>query len=113
MHEMSLCEGIRRVVDSAADRPDVTRVTVVRLEIGRFAGVEKKAMSFAWDVVMRGSKAEGATLEMIDLPGRALCYDCMHEVEIDNRLDPCPDCGGGKLMPVSGDEMKIKDLEVV
>ncbi|MEC7299025.1 MAG: hydrogenase maturation nickel metallochaperone HypA, partial [Pseudomonadota bacterium] len=29
MHEMSLCEGIRRVVDQAADRPDVTRVTRV------------------------------------------------------------------------------------
>ena len=69
MHEMSLAEGIRRIVDSAADRPDVTRVTRVRLEIGRFAGVEKPALAFAWEVVMRGSKAEGATLEMLDLPG--------------------------------------------
>lgn len=86
MHEMALCEGIRRVVDQAADRPDVTRVTRVRLEMGRFAGVEKLALAFARDVVMRGSKAEGATLDMIDLPGRALCYDCMKDVEIEDRL---------------------------
>ncbi|KGM48046.1 hydrogenase maturation nickel metallochaperone HypA [Pseudooceanicola atlanticus] len=113
MHEMSLCEGIRRVVDQAADRPDVARVTRVRLEIGKFAGVEKHALSFAWEVVMRGSKAEGATLDMIDLPGKALCYDCMKEVEIEERLSPCPDCGGGKLLPQGGDEMQIKDMEVV
>lgn len=113
MHEMSLCEGIRRVVDHAAAGADVARVTRVRLEIGRFAGVEKSALSFAWEVVMRGSKAEGATLEMIDLPGQALCYDCMKTVEISDRLDPCPDCGGGKLLPQGGDEMRIKDMEVI
>jgi hydrogenase nickel incorporation protein HypA/HybF len=113
MHEMSLCEGIRRVVDQAASDPGIARVTRVRLEIGRFAGVEKPALEFAWDVVMRGSKAEGAALEMIDLPGRALCYDCMETVEIEQRLDPCPNCGGGKLMPDGGDEMRIKDMEVI
>ena len=113
MHEMSLCEGIRRVVDQAAAAPEINRVTRVRLEIGRFAGVEKPALEFAWEVVMRGSKAEGAALEMIDLPGRALCYDCMEAVEIDHRLDPCPTCGGGKLIPDGGDEMRIKDMEVI
>ncbi len=112
MHEMSLCEGIRRVVDQAAG-PEVSRVTRVRLEIGRFAGVEKDALRFAWEVVMRGSKAEGAALEMLDLPGQALCYDCMKTVEIAHRLDPCPDCGGGKLLPQGGDEMRIKDMEVI
>lgn len=112
MHEMSLCEGIRGVIEDQARAHKVSRITRVRLEIGRFAGVEKRALEFAFDVVMRGSVAEGATLVMIDLPGRAMCYDCMKEVGIDDRLDPCPDCGGGKLMPVAGDELRIKDLEV-
>ncbi|MEO1678584.1 MAG: hydrogenase maturation nickel metallochaperone HypA [Pseudomonadota bacterium] len=113
MHEMSLCEGIRRVVDQAAAAPEIERVTRVRLEIGRFAGVEKDALTFAWEVVMRGSKAEGAVLEMIDLPGRATCFDCLKTVVINDRLDPCPDCGGGRLLPEGGDEMQIKDMEIV
>ncbi len=113
MHEMSLCEGIRRVVDQAAAAPEIERVTKVRLEVGRFAGVEKDALTFAWEVVMRGSKAEGAALEMIDLPGRATCFDCVKTVDINDRLDPCPDCGGGRLLPEGGDEMRIKDMEIV
>jgi hydrogenase nickel incorporation protein HypA/HybF len=112
MHEMSLCEGMRNVIEDQARAHNVTKVTRVRVEIGRFAGVETDALQFAFDVVMRGSVAEGATLVTLDLPGKALCYDCMKEVEIQERLDPCPDCGGGKLMPQGGDEMRIKDLEV-
>lgn len=112
MHEMSLCEGIRDVIEDQARKHGVEKISKVRVEIGRFAGVETDALQFAFDIVMRGSVAEGAQLITIDLPGKALCYDCVKEVEIDQRLDPCPLCGGGKLMPQGGDEMKIKDLEV-
>ncbi|MBW4984965.1 hydrogenase maturation nickel metallochaperone HypA [Mameliella sp. CS4] len=112
MHEMSLCEGIRRVIEDQARKHNVARIRRVRVEIGRFAGVETGALHFAFDVVMRGSVAEGAELVTLELPGRAMCYDCMKEVEIMDRLDPCPTCGGGKLMPQGGDEMRIKDLEV-
>jgi hydrogenase nickel incorporation protein HypA/HybF len=113
MHEMSLCEGIRGVIEDQARAHSFARVTKLRLEIGRFAGVEKAALAFAFDVVMRGSPAEGAALEMDDLPGRALCYDCGQDVCLDDRFAPCPLCGGGRLMPSGGDEMRIKDMEVV
>ena len=88
MHEMSLAEGIREVIEDQARKHAFERVRRLRLEIGRFAGVEKEALAFAFDVVMRGSPAEGAMLEMIDLPGRALCYDCGELVELADRLDP-------------------------
>ncbi|MFV0359472.1 hydrogenase maturation nickel metallochaperone HypA [Tropicimonas sp.] len=112
MHEMALCEGIRNTVEQVAATHGATAVSLVRLEIGRFAGVEKPALEFAWEVVMRGSVAEGATLVMIDLPGKAMCYDCAREVELSARLDPCPECGGGRLLPTGGDEMRIRDMEV-
>ncbi len=111
MHEMSLCESIRKVVEAEARKHGVARVTRLRVEIGRFASVEKQALAFAFDVVMRGGPAEGAVLEMIDLPGRATCCDCGHEVEIAQRLDPCPDCGGERLLPTGGDELRIRDME--
>ncbi|KFE35469.1 hydrogenase maturation nickel metallochaperone HypA [Thioclava atlantica] len=113
MHEMSIAEGIRGVIENAAKANSFSRVTTLRLEIGRFAGVEKHALEFAFDVVMRGSPAEGAELQIIDIPGKALCYDCAETVEIEHRLDPCPNCGGGKLLAQGGEEMRIKDMEVL
>ncbi|MBW0157670.1 hydrogenase maturation nickel metallochaperone HypA [Sedimentimonas flavescens] len=113
MHEMSIAEGIRGIIEQSARQNGFDRVTRVRLEIGRFAGVETGALSFAFEVVMRGCAAEGAALEIIELPGRALCYDCGETVEIADRFDPCPNCGGGKLLARGGDEMRIKDMEVL
>ena len=112
MHELSLVEGIRSIVEDQARVHGFSRVTRLRLEIGAFAGVEKAALTFAWDVAMKGSIAEGAELEMLDLPGLAMCYDCMKTVEIGDRLALCPLCGGGKLIPQGGDEMRVKDMEV-
>jgi len=113
MHEISLCEGIRGVIEDQMRTQKIAQVRKVRLEIGRFSCVEKSALGFAFDVVMKGTVAEGAELILLDMPGRAMCYDCLHEVELDDRLAACPDCGGDKLMPVAGDEMRIKNLEVV
>lgn len=113
MHEMSLVEGIRAIVLDQAAVHGFARVTRLRLEIGRFAGVEKAALSFAWDVAMLGTPAAGAVLEMIDLPASALCFDCDKTVAIDDRLAPCPLCGGGRLLPEGGDDLRIKDMEVL
>ena len=112
MHEMSIAEGIRGIVDEAACAHQVHRISKITLEIGCFAGVEPAALLFAFDVVMRGSAAEGAICEIIALPARASCYDCGERVEITERLALCPLCGGGKLLADGGDEMRIKEMEV-
>ena len=113
MHEMSIVEGIRSVIEDAAAANGFSRVTVVRLEIGQLAGVERRALEFAFDVVLRGSVAEGASLQIFDIPGQASCFDCGKTVEIAHRLDLCPECGGTRLLVQGGEEMRIKDLEVL
>ncbi|HFB2047903.1 MAG: hydrogenase maturation nickel metallochaperone HypA [Hyphomicrobiaceae bacterium] len=113
MHEMSLCEGIREVIETQVAAHSITKINTVRLEIGCFASVDKHALAFAFDVVMHGSIADGAKLEIIDIPGRAMCFNCAKEVELDDRLNPCPLCGSGRLVPTGGGEIRVKDLEVV
>ena len=113
MHEMALCESILDAIEGAAAREGFARVTAVRLEIGRFAGVETDALRFGFDVVTRGSVAEGAALIVIDQPGIGACFDCGAVSEIDDRLAPCPACGSARLAPSGGDALRIKDLEVV
>ncbi len=113
MHEVSICEGILGVIEDQARTHGFTAVRRITLEIGAFAGVEQAALRFGFDAVMRGSVAEGALLEIIDLPGRARCYDCEDVVDIMDRLACCPRCGGERLLPEGGGEMRIKDMEVV
>jgi hydrogenase nickel incorporation protein HypA/HybF len=112
MHEMSLCEGVLRVLQEQAVSQGYSRVKCVWLEIGALSGVEPEAMCFSFDAVMRGSLADSARLEIIHLPGMAWCMQCSKPVQVAARYEPCPDCGSYQLQVTGGDEMRIKELEV-
>ncbi|GAB4064013.1 hydrogenase maturation nickel metallochaperone HypA [Ancylobacter sonchi] len=113
MHEMALCESLLDSLRDAARAHGFAKVTKVRLVVGPFAGVEVEALRFGFDVVMRGSLAEDARLEILDEPGTAWCFDCNETVGLPDRLSPCPACGGERLRPNGGTDMRIKDLEVM
>jgi len=113
VHEMSLCEGVLRVIEEQATAQEFNKVRTVWLEVGALAGVEVEALRFGFDVVMKESVAEGVRLEVIDVPGQAWCMQCMKNVLIDQRFDPCPDCGGYQLQVNGGEELRIKELEVI
>jgi hydrogenase nickel incorporation protein HypA/HybF len=116
MHEMSLAEGVLGVVEDAlAAQPaggprEVVRT--VRLEIGRLAAVELEALRFAFDVVRRGTVADGAALEVIEVPGAAWCMKCCDTVAIAQRGEGCPLCGSHQLQVTAGDELRVKDIEL-
>ena len=112
MHEISLCEGVLQVMLESAQREGYTRVKTVWLEIGELSGVETEAMLFSFDVVTKGSLADNAQLEIIDVPGEAWCMKCEKTVEVKQRFAECPQCGSYQLQVTGGDEMRIKELEV-
>ena len=112
MHEMSLAEGVLQILEDAARTQSFQRVKTVWLEIGRLSSVEPEAMRFCFDAVTRGSLADGARLEIIDVPGSGRCLACGAQVEIAAVYDPCPICGDYPVQPTGGTEMRVKELEV-
>ena len=112
MHEMSLCEGILQILDDNAKSQGFERVKTVWLEVGGLSGVDLDALRFCFDAVTRGSLADNAKLEVIQVPGAAWCMKCSKQVRVDKRFDACPDCGSFQLQVIGGEEMKIKELEV-
>lgn len=113
MHEMSLAEGVMQIVEDSASREGFSSVRAVRLEIGELAGVEIDALRFCFDVVTRGTVADGARLEIERTSGAAWCMRCAKTVPVAARLDPCPECGTHQLQVCAGTEMRVKDLEVI
>lgn len=112
MHEMSLCEGVLQVIQEHAGRHGFSRVKTVWLEIGALSCVELDAMRFSFDAVTRGTLADHAMLEIIEVPGEAWCMQCAKTAPVKQRFDACPDCGSYQLQVTGGEEMKIKELEV-
>ncbi len=112
MHEMSLSQSMLEIIQEQAAVNGFQYVNIVRLEIGALSCVEPEALEFCFDSVSRGTVAEGATLEIVRVPGRAWCWNCSHLVEVERHGDPCPDCSRFEMQTRSGSEMKIKELEV-
>jgi hydrogenase nickel incorporation protein HypA/HybF len=112
MHEMALAEGMLEIVEATARREGASRVTNVRLEIGALSHVAPDALRFCFDVVTRGSLAEGATLDIDDVPGAAWCMPCGGTVPLAQVGDPCPRCGSFQLAVTSGDAMRVKDIAI-
>lgn len=111
MHEMSLAESVLGIIEDQARSQGFARVRTVWLEIGRLAAVEAEAMRFCFDAVTRGSIAEGAGLQIIDIPGSGRCLSCGKTIQLNERYDLCPDC----KLPVEitgGTELRVKELEV-
>lgn len=111
MHEISLCQSVLKIIEQQAVQQQYSRVKTVYLEVGRLAGVELEALCFGFDVVMKDSIADGAGLEIIEVAGQAFCNHCNNRVEVKQRFDACPKCGGA-LTIEKGEELRIKELEV-
>ncbi|WP_421849483.1 hydrogenase maturation nickel metallochaperone HypA [Oricola sp.] len=112
MHEMAMCRNILEIIEEQAAAQGFAKVKRISLEIGPLAGVEVEALKFGFDVVTRGSLADGATIDIIRPEARARCLDCGADMVIQQRYDPCPRCGSHRLQIASGDELRVKELEV-
>lgn len=99
------------LVGTVVDEVEADTVLAVRLEVGRLAGVDTDALRFCFDVCAAGTLLEGATLEIIDHPGRGRCRVCNAELSLEAVPFSCP-CGSFDVSIVSGQELRIFDVEV-
>ncbi len=112
MHELSLLEGLVQSLEAEARDRGFSRIRRIRLEVGRLSSVEVEALRFAFEPATEGTLAEGAELEILEVPAKGTCRDCGAEVEVEARFDFCPACGTGFVAVTGGTELRVKDLDV-
>ncbi|MEO1089527.1 MAG: hydrogenase maturation nickel metallochaperone HypA [Pseudomonadota bacterium] len=112
MHEMALGRGLVQLLEEQAQAQGFARVRKVTLALGDLGHVDPESLAFCFDVVTKGTVAEGAVLDIRRPAGQAHCWDCGIAVTIQSRADACPSCGGHRLSVIAGDEMTVRELEV-
>lgn len=108
MHELSISQGIVESVCEAVPEGQVLAVTV---EIGKLSGVVPDAVRFCFDACARGTRVEGARLDIVDVQGRGRCGSCQRELEMEELITLCP-CGNPFLEILRGQELRIRSVEV-
>ena len=108
MHEVGIA---RSVIDAAfAAVPDGGTLSGVTVSIGPMSGVVADSLQFGFEVASKGTPAEGAELEIVEVPLVIHCATCDKRSEIDDvSVLRCPECAGA-VNVVSGNETTLTSV---
>ena len=90
-------------------------LAAVRLKISALSHLlvhDQSALQTAFILAARGTKAEGATLEIISVPGDAWCPQCRQVVSVTQSREACSICGGLLIVGSAEPEVVIHELVV-
>jgi hydrogenase nickel incorporation protein HypA/HybF len=109
MHELALAEEIVAIVCQRAGSARIKRVVV---EIGKLAAVLPDALRFGLEISRENTTAHSAQFEIIETPGEGRCRRCNQVNSMHAPLTRCA-CGSTDLDWLNGEELKIKEMELM
>jgi hydrogenase nickel incorporation protein HypA/HybF len=112
MHELAITQEIvDSVVQRVAERGG-HRVTRLVLEIGKLSAVLPSAVEFCFELCAEDTPLAGASLVILQPPGVARCATCGQKLELEQPYGLCG-CGSSELQFISGDELRIREMEML
>jgi hydrogenase nickel incorporation protein HypA/HybF len=112
MHELSIAQDLISLILQTAEQNQARRVTSVTLEIGELSGVEPDALTLAYEVVSRGTLAEGSQMVIEHKPLTVRCPACCWEGEAEKIYPVCGGCGQLSVQVTGGREMRLLSIDI-
>lgn len=112
MHEMAIAEGVLDIALDYAKKENASHIAEIGLKIGEMSGVVTDSLLFSFDMIAKGTMAEGAKITVHSVPLVGRCTKCGKEFPIEHYDFWCPECENGVLETISGREMQVEYLEV-
>lgn len=89
MHELSIALSIVEGVEEELAKHDSAHVAAVHLRLGPFSGVAKEALLFSYDVACEGTRLQGSTLKIEEMPDGSELQIFALELIDDDTAPPC------------------------
>jgi hydrogenase nickel incorporation protein HypA/HybF len=112
MHEMSITQNILDDVDEHLINVQYSRIIDIKIKVGELTALDPSSLLFCYDVLTKGTKFEGVELKVEEVPLRGHCNDCQSEINIDNFLFLCGNCGSTNVTITSGEELILSEINV-
>lgn len=112
MHELSLVAGLFDTLEETVREHRAAKVTMVRLKVGKLSGVVPDLLESAFDTYKKGTIADGARLEVVEVPVRFRCRDCGGDgLDVEGDFS-CLACGGRNVEILEGRELLVERIEL-
>ncbi|MGD8937694.1 MAG: hydrogenase maturation nickel metallochaperone HypA [Thiogranum sp.] len=113
MHELAVCGALIEQVERVAREQQARSVELIGIAIGPLSGVEPQLLEQAYPLATAGTLAEGATLEIEDMPVRVHCKACGQDSDAAANRLVCAHCGNWRTSLLSGDELLLTRVEII
>lgn len=104
MHEFGYVESLLPVLEQRAAGRAVARLGV---RAGVLHRLVEDSLQQAFDTVAAGTFADGAAVELTQVPVDVRCEACGTRTEADAEVGLCPDCGSSQVVNTNGDEFTL------
>lgn len=114
MHELGIVMHVIKQVEAVALENDVDKVVKLNLEVGEVSSVVPSLFTDCFEWAKKKTRFMQETqLELIVLEGISYCQDCKETFKTTLYAKRCPRCGGCNTYLVTGNEINIRDIEVI
>jgi hydrogenase nickel incorporation protein HypA/HybF len=110
MHERSLVQSLLCQVSRLVREHRGAHVSVIRVSMGEFAGVEPELFRLAYDDLVGDTPLCGAELVVDKVPLEARCEACGEEFVVEAFRFKCPSCHSPDTVVVRGEGLILESV---
>ncbi|MBH0200944.1 MAG: hydrogenase maturation nickel metallochaperone HypA [Nitrospira sp.] len=106
---------IVKAVETGLSETGEAKLSVVRLKVSAFSHLlthDHATLQTTFGLAAQGTKAEGAMLEIIAIPGNAWCPECKSDTAVTGLNDTCSACGGPVIAGPEQPEVVLHEVVV-
>lgn len=112
MHEYAVTKNIVEIAENEAKAANASCITVIKLVIGDLSSIIDESVAMYFELISRGTMAEGARLQFERRPAVLFCPRCRDNFNKPDKGFECPGCGSTGTLTDAGREFYIESLEV-
>ena len=108
-HEIGIAEDLLKRILEEAQKKRIEKVCKAKVKIGEFYLAHPDQLKYSFEMVSKGTLAEGAKLKVKTTPLKARCSSCLKD--FDSPALSCPSCGSKSIEITSGQELLVENIE--
>ena len=112
MHELGITQNMLDLVLEEAKKAGAKRVGRINLALGEMSDITSESVEFYFQMLSKGTIAQGATLSFEITPTEVRCRACGESFILKEPDWLCPHCSSIDLETVSGNELSLQSIEV-
>ncbi len=113
MHELGIVFNITKQIEEIAKENNVKSVTSLTIEVGEVSTVVPDYFTDCFEWAKKKTEyLKNCKLNLVVISAISYCEDCKQTFGTVANGKKCPHCGSEHTYLVSGNEVKMKDIEV-